>query len=163
MFTELHLNVQRNVLFRITQLDFSHQSMILSQTFWDLVEFFWILFSKMPSTSLQEILKESFFSEKAHICLSKSQILSKNVRVFGKVFSTELSELYSRCQIEHLEWKFFTKKNIFILFSGLWSEKLRILSVSFHQLQQNCIIYVYIGMFSGKIMIADRDVIFRGV
>ena len=53
----------------------------------------------------------------------------------------------------------FRKKN-FIYFSGLWLENVRISSVSFRQLWQNCI-YVSIGMFWGKQMISERDVFFR--
>ena len=104
-------------------------------------------------------MKECFFW-KIHIFVYHSQILSNNVRIIGRVFSTELSKGYSRCQNEPLEWKTFSKKKIFIMFSGLWLENLRICSVSFRQLWQNCI-YVSIGMFWSKEMISERDVIFR--
>ena len=46
------------------------------------------------------------------------------------------------------------------MFSGLWIVNVRISSVSFRQLWQNCI-YVSIGMFWGKQMISERDVFFR--
>ena len=46
------------------------------------------------------------------------------------------------------------------MFSGLWLENVRISSVSFRQLWQNCI-YVSIGMFWGKQLISERDVLFR--
>ena len=54
--TELHLHVQRKVLFRNTVLDFFHQGMTLSQKFLNLLEFLWIFHSKPPSTSAQELL-----------------------------------------------------------------------------------------------------------
>ena len=54
--TELHLSVQRKVLFRNAVLDFFHQGMNLSQNFLNLVEFLWILHSKPPSTSPTEHL-----------------------------------------------------------------------------------------------------------
>ena len=46
------------------------------------------------------------------------------------------------------------------MFFGLWLENVRILSVSFRQLWQNCI-YVSIGKFWAKQMISERDVLFR--
>ena len=46
------------------------------------------------------------------------------------------------------------------MFSGLWLENVRISSVSFRQLWQNCI-YVSLGLFWGKQMISERDVFFR--
>ena len=48
----------------------------------------------------------------------------------------------------------------FVMFFGLWLENVRISSVSFRQLWQNCI-YVSIGMFWGKQLISERDVFFR--
>ena len=54
--TELHLRVQRKVLFRNTVLDFFHQGMTLSQKFINLVEFLWIFHSKPLSTSPPELL-----------------------------------------------------------------------------------------------------------
>ena len=46
------------------------------------------------------------------------------------------------------------------MFSGLWLENVRILSVSFRQLSQNCI-YVSKGTFWGKQVISEKDVFFR--
>ena len=54
--TELHLRVQRKVLFRNAVLDFFHQGMNLSRNFVNLVEFLWIFQSKPPSTSPPELL-----------------------------------------------------------------------------------------------------------
>ena len=54
--TELHLRVQRKILFRNTVLDFFHQGMNLSQIFLNLVEFLRIFHSKPPSTSPSELL-----------------------------------------------------------------------------------------------------------
>ena len=138
---------------------FFHQFMILSHTFWDLVEFFWFLFSKMPSTSPQDLLKECFFSGKTTHLLSFSNFEQKR-QLFGSDFSTELWELYFTCQNEHLDRKFFSKKKFIILFSGLSLENVRILSVSFRQLSQNCI-YVSKGTFWGKQVISEKDVFFR--
>ena len=54
--TELHLRVQRKILFRNTVLDFFHQGMNLSQMFLNLVEFLRIFHSEPPSTSPPELL-----------------------------------------------------------------------------------------------------------
>ena len=78
--TELHLHVQRKVLFRKTVLDFFHQGMTLSQKFLNLLEFVWIFHSEPPSTSPQELLlllKECFSLENPHICLSFSNFEQK--------------------------------------------------------------------------------------
>ena len=67
--TELHLSVQRKVLFRNTVLDFFHQGMNLTQKFLNLVEFLWIFHSKPPSTSPPELYNfwKNVFSRKIHI------------------------------------------------------------------------------------------------
>ena len=46
------------------------------------------------------------------------------------------------------------------MFSGLWLQNVRISSVSFRQLSQNCI-YVSKGIFWGKQVISEKDVFFR--
>ena len=78
--TELHLRVQRKILFRNTVLDFFHQGMTLSQKFLNLVDFLWIFRSKPPSTSppeLLQLLQECFFLENPHNCLSFSNFEQK--------------------------------------------------------------------------------------
>ena len=90
-------------------------------------------FRKCPLRHHSSFQKNVFFW-KNHTLVYHSQFLSQNVRLFGRVFSAELSKLHSTCQIEQFEWKTFRKTKFFILFSGLWSENVQILSVSFHQL-----------------------------
>ena len=138
---------------------FFHQFMTLSQRFWDLVDLFWVLFSKMPSTSPQDLLKECFFLEKPHTCLSFSNFERKLSVNWLRCFSRTVRIVFYVSKWT-LRMKNFFKKNISSLFSGLWLEIVRISSVSFRQLWQNCI-YVSIGMFWGKQMISERDVFFR--
>ena len=64
---------------------FFHQFMIFSHTFCYLVEFFWFLFSKMPSTSPQDLLKGCFFPEKPYTFFH-SQFSSENVNYLVKTF-----------------------------------------------------------------------------
>ena len=139
---------------------FFHQFFFLSQTFWDLVEFFWFLFSKIPSTSPQDLLEECFFfRKKPHTCLSFSNFERKRSVNWLRCFSRTV-----RIVFYVSKWtprmKKFSKKNFSSLFSELWLENVRISSVSFRQLWQNCI-YVSIGIFWGKQMISERDVFFR--
>ena len=88
--------------------------MILSQTFWDLVEFFWFLFSKMPSMSPQDLLKECFFLEKPHTCLSFSNSERKLSNNWLRCFSRTVRILFYVTKWT-LRMKNFFKKKFFII------------------------------------------------
>ena len=100
-----------------------------------------------------------FFLEKQHTCLSFSNFEQKRSVVWLNFFSRTVKTVIYVSKWTLRVKKFFEKK-VFHHVSGLWLANVRISSVSFRQLWQNCN-YVSIGMFWGKQMISERDVFFR--
>ena len=95
---------------------FFHQFMILSQTFWDLVEFVWFLFSKMPSMSPQDLLKECFFLEKPLMCLSISNSERKRSVNWLGCFSRTVRIVFYVSKWTLRKKNFFKKKFFIIVF-----------------------------------------------
>ena len=100
-----------------------------------------------------------FFLEKQHTCLSFSNFEQKRSVVWLNFFSRTVKTVFYVSKWTLRVKKFFEKK-VFHHVSGLWLANVRISSVSFRQLWQNCN-YVSIGMFWGKQMISESDVFFR--
>ena len=95
---------------------FFHQFLILSQMFWDLVKFFWFLFSEIPSTSPQDLLEECFFLEKPHTCLSFSIFERKRSVNWLRCFSRTVRIVFYVSKWTPRMKNFFKKKLFIIVF-----------------------------------------------
>ena len=97
--------------------------------FWYLVGFFWILFSKMPSTSPQQLLKECFFLEKPHTCLSFSFFEQKRSVVWLRFFSRTVKIVFYVSKWTIRVKKFFAKNVFHHVFWTLIRERADFVSI----------------------------------
>ena len=146
-------------MFRITVLDFFSSIYDFEPYVLGLGRIFLIFVFENALYVTTRSVKRWFFFRKNHTPFIILKFRAKTSIIWFRLFNRTVRVVFYVSKWT-LRLKNFSKKKFFILFSGLSLENVRILSVSFRQLSQNCI-YVSKGTFWGKQVISEKDVFFR--
>ena len=139
--------------------NFFRQFIILSQKFFGFGKISLTFFSIPPSTSPQELLKD-FFLEKPNTCLTFSNFEQKRSLVWLGFYSRTVIYAFYVSKWT-LRVKKFSKKVFHLFFWTLMRKFAHFVKVFLPALT-DCI-YMSIGMFWGKQMTSEKDVVFLGI